>query len=144
MAGRQRAAWCAEQRAALAGGARARTAAAAHHKNIARVRALAAITEELEQVVELPMNVTTDRDGALHRLHGALLQHELLHVLAQVFEVALWQQLAVAHRRDPRVQVAPHRARAQARAAGQAHARKRDEVERVPLGPAAEGKCASL
>ena len=42
------------------------------------------------------MNVATDRDRALHRLHSALLEHQLLHVLAKMLEVILRQQLALA------------------------------------------------
>ena len=83
-------------------------AALAYHENVARVRALAAVAEELEQVVELPVDVAADRHRALHWLHRALLQHELLHVFAEVLEVVLRQQLALAHRGDPRVQIAAH------------------------------------
>jgi hypothetical protein len=53
--------------------------------------------------MHLPMNVSTDSDRRLYWLHCALLEHNLLHVLAQVLQVALWDQLALAHERDPLV-----------------------------------------
>ena len=47
--------------------------------------------EEPQQVVELAVDVAADGDRALHRVHRALLEHQLLHVLAKVLEVVLWQ-----------------------------------------------------
>ena len=79
---------------------------AAHHENVARLRAIAAGVEELEQVVKLPVNVATNGDWALHWLHGALLEHEVLHVLAQVLQVELGQQLALLDVLDPPIEVA--------------------------------------
>ena len=80
----------------------------AHHEDIARVRAFTAIAEELQQIVELPMNISTDGHWALHWLHRALLEHQLLHILTQVLQVVLWQQLAIAHFSDPFIQVSSH------------------------------------
>ena len=72
--------------------ARVRQAAAhTHHENVARLRALSAVAKELEQVVELAVDVAADGDRALNRVHRALLEHQLLHVLAKVLEVVLWQ-----------------------------------------------------
>ena len=58
----------------------------ARHEDVARGRALAAGAEELEQVVELAVNVAADGDRAGDGVHRGLLQHELLHVLAQVLQ----------------------------------------------------------
>ena len=77
-----------------------------HHEDVTRHGALSAIAEELEQVVELPVDIATDRDWALHWLHGALLEHEVLHVLAQVLQVELGQQLALLDVLDPPIEVA--------------------------------------
>ena len=82
--------------------------AAAHHEDVARHGAFAAIAEKFQQVVKLPMNVATDRDRALHRLHSALLEHQLLHVLAKMLEVVLRQQFTFSHGSDPCVQVSSH------------------------------------
>ena len=84
-------------------------AAAPHHEDVARVGTLAASAEELKQVMELPVNVTTDGDRALHSLHSALLEHQLLHKLAEMLQVTLGQQLALLDALDPLVEIAPHR-----------------------------------
>ena len=70
-------------------------AAQAHHEDVARLGALAARPEQLEQVVELSVDVSADRHWAGHRVHCALLEHDLLHVLAEVLQVELSQQLTL-------------------------------------------------
>ncbi len=42
------------------------TRSLAYHENVARVRALAAVAEELEQVVELAVDVAADGHRTLH------------------------------------------------------------------------------
>ena len=61
----------------------------AHHEDVARLGALPARAEELEQVVELPMNVAADGHRAGDGVHRRLLEHDLLHVLAQVLQIEL-------------------------------------------------------
>eukprot|EP00327_Prymnesium_parvum_P008790 CAMPEP_0182818406 /NCGR_PEP_ID=MMETSP0006_2-20121128/12000_1 /TAXON_ID=97485 /ORGANISM="Prymnesium parvum, Strain Texoma1" /LENGTH=116 /DNA_ID=CAMNT_0024944855 /DNA_START=893 /DNA_END=1243 /DNA_ORIENTATION=- len=77
------------------------------HEDVACVRALPSCTEQLEKVVELPVDVPTYGDRARDRLYGALLEHQLLHILAQVLQIPLRKQLALAHALNPLVQV-PH------------------------------------
>eukprot|EP00308_Calcidiscus_leptoporus_P002443 CAMPEP_0119404168 /NCGR_PEP_ID=MMETSP1334-20130426/143758_1 /TAXON_ID=127549 /ORGANISM="Calcidiscus leptoporus, Strain RCC1130" /LENGTH=121 /DNA_ID=CAMNT_0007428127 /DNA_START=1282 /DNA_END=1643 /DNA_ORIENTATION=- len=89
------------------------------HKYVTRLWTFSPRPEEFKQIVELSMDVAADSDWALHRLHGRLLKHQLLHILAQVLEVELWQQLASPYALDPSIKVGPHRSAAR-RAAGRA------------------------
>ena len=97
------------------------------HEDVAGVRALAAVAEELEQIVKLPVDVAADGHRARHRLHCALLEHDLLHVLAEVLEVQLRQQLAVADAGNPGVQAPTHGLRR-----GGASGRRRSVRQRLP------------
>ena len=71
--------------------------AGAHHEDVAGLWALAAGAEQLEQVMELPVDVPADRHWAGHRVHCALLEHDLLHVAAQRLEVRFAEELALLH-----------------------------------------------
>lgn len=52
------------------------------HENVAGVRDLTALVEELEQIVELAVNVSANRDGSLDRLNVAFLDEDFLDFLA--------------------------------------------------------------
>jgi len=49
-----------------------------HHENVVGVGALAALVEELEEVVELAVDVATDSDRGRDRLHIGLLNEDFL------------------------------------------------------------------
>jgi len=51
--------------------------------------------EELQEVVELPVDVPAHRHRRAHRLHVALLHEDLLDVRAQRLELSLLQRLAL-------------------------------------------------
>jgi len=51
-----------------------------HHENIVRLWDVAPRREELHQVMELPMDVTANRHGAVHRLNVRLFDEDLLHL----------------------------------------------------------------
>eukprot|EP00962_Isochrysis_galbana_P030817 scaffold10020_cov122-Isochrysis_galbana.AAC.9 len=65
-----------------------------------------AAVEKLEQIVELAVDVAADGDGALHRLHRRLFEHELLDVLAEMFQVQLGEQFALLDILDPPIEPA--------------------------------------
>ena len=68
-----------------------------HHEYVTCVWTFATVAEEFEKIVELPMDVTAYSYGALYRMHGAFLEHELHHILAQMLQIFLWQELALAN-----------------------------------------------
>mmetsp|Transcript_2693 Transcript_2693/g.4548 ORF Transcript_2693/g.4548 Transcript_2693/m.4548 type:complete len:300 (-) Transcript_2693:74-973(-) len=59
------------------------------HENVPRVWDLSSLVKELEQVVELSVDVSADGDGSLDRLDVALLNEDLLDLLAENSELSL-------------------------------------------------------
>ena len=75
------------------------------HENVSGVWNLTSFLEEFEQVVELAVDVTADRDWSAHWLHVALFYKNLLDLLAEDAEVAFWQDSTVFDGSEPRVDV---------------------------------------
>lgn len=59
------------------------------HKQIVSIWAIASYFEELNQVMKLPMNVSTDCDWAPHRLHIDFLWEDFLRSFNQIFHFIL-------------------------------------------------------
>jgi hypothetical protein len=76
------------------------------HENITSVGDLTSFFEKFEQVVELAVNVTTNGHWGAHWLHIALLDEDLLDLLTQDAQVALWEDLALLHSCEPGFNVA--------------------------------------
>ena len=70
---------------------------ARHHEDVAGLRAVATRAKELQEIVELAVDVPTDGDWAGNRLHGAFLEHDLLHVGTELLEFGLAEELALLH-----------------------------------------------
>lgn len=81
------------------------------HEEVIGVRRLATDPEQLDKVVELPMDVPANRDGALHRLHVPLLHEDGPRLLAEGFHLRLRQELALPQVLDLAVQIRVRRHR---------------------------------
>ena len=68
------------------------------HEDVGCVRNFPALVEELQQIVELPMDVATDGDGGSDRLDIVLLDEDLLDPFAEHAQVLLVQALALFKR----------------------------------------------
>lgn len=59
------------------------------HENVVGAGTLAALVEELKEVVELAVDVATDSDRGRDRLHIGLFDEDFLHIFAEQFELIL-------------------------------------------------------
>mmetsp|Transcript_2097 Transcript_2097/g.5610 ORF Transcript_2097/g.5610 Transcript_2097/m.5610 type:complete len:365 (+) Transcript_2097:114-1208(+) len=85
-----------------------RVVAAIHkvaHEDVIRGGHFAAGLDEVEEVVELPVDVTAHRHGGFHGLDVGLLDEKLLDIIAQLLKVPLDQVLALLHLLNPRVEI---------------------------------------
>ena len=55
--------------------------------------------------MKLPVNIAANGDRRRDGLHGCLLDQQHLHHVTKLFEVRLWQVLALFDFFDPRVQI---------------------------------------
>jgi len=67
------------------------------HEDVSGVGYLSSFVEQLEQVMELAMDISTDGDRSLNRLDVAFLDQQLLHLLTENSEVSLRQDASVLH-----------------------------------------------
>mmetsp|Transcript_35740 Transcript_35740/g.87966 ORF Transcript_35740/g.87966 Transcript_35740/m.87966 type:complete len:225 (-) Transcript_35740:339-1013(-) len=65
------------------------------HEDVVGVRHVPARLEQLQEVVELPVDVPHDRDGRAHRVHVGLLGYQRARALAQLQHLLLRQELVV-------------------------------------------------
>jgi len=75
------------------------------HEEIVRVGRVAADAEELHEIVELTVNITTDGDGAAHRLDVGLFHQDLACLLAKSLDIGLRELLALHQVLDPAVNI---------------------------------------
>lgn len=78
------------------------------HEDVVCVGQLTSCAEELKEVIELTVDITTDGDRAVDRLHVRLLEQELLDLFAELLEVRLAQRLALTHGLEPLVKFGSH------------------------------------
>lgn len=74
------------------------------HEKVVCVRTRAPNLEELHQVVELPVDVTTDGDRDVDRLHVLFVFHNLNGHVAQLFDAVFAERLALAQLLHPALQ----------------------------------------
>ena len=75
------------------------------HEDIASIRNLSSLFEELEQVVELTMDVSANGDWSAHWLNVTLFDQYLLNFLAEYTKIAFGQNSSVFDGCKPRVDV---------------------------------------
>jgi hypothetical protein len=61
------------------------------HENVSRIWNLTALIEKFQEVVELAVDISANGHWRLHWLHVALLDQDLLHLLAQDSQLSFWQ-----------------------------------------------------
>ena len=61
------------------------------HKDVTCLWYIAALPEELEQVPELPMDITTDGDGTRHGLDVGFFKQDVFHLIAELLDVEFGQ-----------------------------------------------------
>mmetsp|Transcript_6523 Transcript_6523/g.14256 ORF Transcript_6523/g.14256 Transcript_6523/m.14256 type:complete len:206 (-) Transcript_6523:14-631(-) len=76
------------------------------HEQVVRVRRLSSDAEQLHQVVELPVDVTTDGHGAVDRLNILFLDQNVASFVAQLLDLVLGQVLALVELLNPGIQLA--------------------------------------
>ena len=72
-----------------------------HHENIVGLRDVATSRKQLHQVMELPVDVTTHRHGAVHRLNVRLFDEDLLHLDIQQNQYQLHRHNQYTQQRQP-------------------------------------------
>lgn len=75
------------------------------HEKVIRIGCLAANSEQLDEIVKLPVDVPTHSDRALHRLHIPLLHEDRPRLLAESLHLRLRQELALPQMLDLMVQI---------------------------------------
>jgi hypothetical protein len=75
------------------------------HKKVIGIRTLAANFEELQQIKELAVDISTNGDWAVHTLHIAFFNQNLTGLGAQKFNLALFDVLTSLELFDPFVHI---------------------------------------
>jgi len=74
-----------------------------HHKNITGLWHHSALSQELEQIPELAMDITAYCDRGRHRLNIRFFHENGADGITEDFHVGLWEMLAREELRDPLV-----------------------------------------
>merc|ERR1712216_165040 len=73
------------------------------HEDVVGVWHLASLVEQLQQIVELSMYVTTHGHRRRHRLHIRLLYQDFFHIFAELLQLALLEVLCLSPLLDPSI-----------------------------------------
>ena len=74
------------------------------HEQVVRLWTVASNAEELQKILELPMDIATDCNRAFHWLDVGLIYEDITGFITQRLHITLWQGLALFQLLDLRVQ----------------------------------------
>ena len=81
------------------------------HKEIIGIRSISSYLKELDEIVELAMDITTNRHQTLHRLYVPLLDENRPYLITKRFHLCLLQWLALHQMLDLTIQIRMQRHR---------------------------------
>lgn len=73
-----------------------------HHEDITRIWNFTALSEDLQDVPKLPVNVPADCHGGLHSVHIGLFEQNVPDAGTQRFHLSFWEVLALSDLKDRR------------------------------------------